>query len=59
MYHLILNELRKPIPDKLTYHHFPKKPDWVKHEIIRLKAFMSYDSGYTIALTFNRIHAHS
>jgi len=33
------------------------KPDWVKQEIIRLKAFMPHDGCRSIANTFNRLYA--
>jgi len=33
------------------------KPEWVKQEIIRLKAFMANDGCRKIADTFNRLYA--
>ena len=40
----------------MTCCRFPRKPDWVINEVVRLKAYMPNASGYTIAHTFNRIH---
>lgn len=34
-----------------------RKPEWVKQEIIRLKAFMMHDGCRKIADTFNRLHS--
>ena len=40
-----------------TFPRHPPKPDWVKKEIIRLKALMPYDGHRKIAQAFNRLHA--
>ncbi|QEI12896.1 integrase core domain-containing protein [Cellvibrio japonicus] len=51
----------KSKPQNNTTEHIPtgkqRKPDWVKQEIIRLKAFMIHDGGRKIADTFNRLYA--
>jgi len=49
---------RKHIELPRTFYLHPKKPDWVRKEIVRMKAFMP-DSGYRkIAATFNRRYAN-
>ena len=45
---------RKSLPDPPTAYRFPKKPDWVRNEIIRMKALMPDESCYKLADTFNR-----
>lgn len=43
---------------KKIFHHRQPKPAWVKHEVIRLKAFMPQAGCRMIAHTFNRIFAY-
>lgn len=33
-----------------------RKPDWVKHEVLRLKNYMGKAGCRTVAVTFNRLH---
>ena len=44
-------------PFPKSYCRNAKKPEWVKHEIIKLKALMPNEGGRKIAEHFNRIHA--
>ena len=41
----------------VSFPRHPPKPDWVKKEIIRLKALMPHDGCRTTAQTFNRRYA--
>jgi len=43
--------------DTTAFPRHPPKPEWVKKEIIRLKALMPHEGCSTIALTFNRLYA--
>lgn len=40
-----------------SFPRHPAKPEWVKKEVIRLKALMPNDGHRKIAFTFNRLHA--
>jgi len=42
-----------------TFPRHPPKPDWVKKEVIRLKALMSHEGHRKIAQAFNRLHEHT
>jgi transposase InsO family protein len=46
-----------PAEYSTTFPRHPPKPDWVRQEIIRLKALMPHDGCRTIAQTFNRRYA--
>ena len=37
----------------------PPKPEWVRKEIVRLKAFMAHDGCRKVADTFNRLYGDS
>jgi putative transposase len=50
--------LRRPFHPAPTSHpSVHKKPEWVRNEVIRLKALMPHDHCRTIASTFNRVFA--
>lgn len=34
------------------------KPEWVTHEVLRLKALMGKAGCRSVAMTFNRLHGH-
>ncbi len=37
-------------------HHSSRKPDWLRHEVLRLKAHMPCAGCRAVARTFNRLH---
>lgn len=43
--------------DSNTFPRHPPKPEWVRTEVIRLKALMPYDGIRKIAHTFNHLYA--
>ena len=50
---------RKTTQSTSTYGskpHRPPKPEWVKKEVLRLKALMPHEGCRKIAYTFNRLH---
>lgn len=48
---------RRPVHPEASSHGFTrKKPEWVKKEVIRLKALMPQESCRTIAHTFNSLY---
>lgn len=49
---------RKAIPVESTGFRCQPKPEWVRKEVIRLKAFMIHDGCRKVAETFNRLHQH-
>ncbi|MBI4684542.1 MAG: hypothetical protein HY755_05030, partial [Nitrospirae bacterium] len=50
---------RKTKTDKQTFYHRQPKPEWVRKEIIRLKALMHEVGCRKVADTFNRRFAES
>lgn len=50
---------RKAQPTSRSFPHFPKKPDWVKKEVIRMTAMMPEAGCRTLPRCFNRRFAHS
>jgi putative transposase len=49
---------RKIEPPADSHHFHATKPDWVKGEVIRLKALLPNFGCRKIAHTFNRLHGH-
>ena len=45
-----------PIDPILQASRTRKKPDWVKHEVLCLKAHMGKAGCRKVAMTFNRLH---
>jgi putative transposase len=41
-----------------SFPRHPPKPEWVKKEVIRLKALMPYDGHRKISFVFNRLYAN-
>lgn len=64
---LIINQQNKPVtyghrkikPDVKTSYRFPKKPDWVRKEVIRMKALMPEIGCRKLADSFNRRFAQN
>jgi putative transposase len=48
----------KSLPNTPIRYRFPKKPDWVPKEIVRMKALMPKSGCRCLALSFNRRFAH-
>lgn len=44
---------------KAPYSTKHKKPDWVKHKVLVLKAYLPHEGGRKIAAHFNRQYAHT
>lgn len=69
LFHILLSHLfprsvphfgrRKPNEEKRTPYRTPPKPEWVRNEVIRLKALMPESGCRTLAQTFNRRFAHT
>jgi len=51
---------RQAVQDSSAQHRpfgRPPKPEWVRREVVRLKALMPHDGCRKVAETFNRLHA--
>lgn len=55
--HLHVYGRKKTIELKARYGRFPRKPDWVAKELIRMKALMPDQGCRALAATFNRCFA--
>ncbi len=65
---LLYSRLRRPVPhhgrrraatvEAVVHHHRIPKPEWVRLEIIRLKALMPECGCRKVAETFNRVNVH-